>query len=156
MYGQCTNHKNSVKDKNAKYWETFNNGQANQDVLIRCSSNTQYSISDEYSTMGKYSLKCSSSNWAWTYYRIPPSLLAQINVPFTFKCDVSTTGGDLMIVVWDDTEKQSTISLPSGDYPVEITYNNPTTNLTRVELGYRSTSPTETKICYIDNITVYF
>ena len=44
--------------------------------------------------MGKYSLKCSSSNWAWTYYRIPPSLLAQINVPFTFikgMCSVVVT-----------------------------------------------------------------
>lgn len=124
--------------------------------MIRCAATTQYIISDEYSTMGAYSLKCFSVNWAWTYYRIPSDILNQITTPFSFKCDVSTTGGELVIVVLDGTEKQSMVSLPPGEYPVEITYSDPITNVTRVELGYRNRDAAEEKICFIDNIQLYF
>lgn len=115
-----------------------------------------YSISNEYSTMGEYSLKCTTStNWHWIYYGVPYTLMSQITVPFTFKCDISTTGGELLIVIVDNNkEKNINISLSAGNYPVEITYNEPITNLSRVQLGYRYSE--YGGLAYIDNIRLYY
>ena len=121
----------NVKDKNAKYWETFNNQQVNTNAYIRNSANMTYTISDEYSTMGKYSLKCTTStSWNWLYYGLPSNMLIQITIPFTFKCDVSTTGGQLLIVIIDNAlDTTVSLGLSPWCYPLEIIYNNPVSNL---------------------------
>lgn len=114
----------------------------------------QYSITNEYNTMGEYSLKAISSNWLWLYYGIPSTLLNQVTRPFSFKCDVSTTGGDLLIVVVEDgAEKSTYVTLSPGKYEAEITYNPTAYNFTRIQLGYRSKD--DEKTCYIDNIRLY-
>lgn len=144
----------SIKDKNCIYWETFNNQTINEGAYFRSSATMQYSITNEYSTMGEYSLKAISSNWQWIYYGLPSTLLNQITHPFTFKCDVYTTGGDLMIVVLEDgAEKSTYVTLSSGKYEAEITYNPTTYNFTRIQLGYRSKDYEKT--CYFDNIRLY-
>lgn len=107
--------------------------------------------------MGDYCLEGSTStNWHWLYYGIPHDLLSEITVPFTFKCDISTTGGFLLIVINDtlEGEKNVNISLPAGSYPVEITYIEPISNLSRVQLGYRYLNFGGT-VC-IDNIQLYY
>lgn len=114
----------------------------------------EYSITDEFSTQGDYSLKAISHDWQWVYYGISNTLFNQITTPFTFKCDVSTTGGELLIVVVEEgSEKQSSITLSSGEYPVEITYTPTTCDFGKIELGYRSKADEQT--CYIDNIRIY-
>lgn len=139
------------------YWETFNNKQIITNAYIRSSNFMEYNITDEFSTKGDYSLKCSSqTNWNWLYYGLPQNIMNQITGEFTFKCDVSTTGGEILIIINDDSgERNVGISLSSGSYPVEISYNDSFTNLYRVQLGYRNRSGV-LDVCYIDNIRLYF
>lgn len=116
----------------------------------------KYTITDEYSTAGEYSLKCISSNWQWLYYNVPPALRNQISNPFSFKCDVCANGGDLLIVVTEGgVEKQQMISLSQGEYTVEISYTPESYDFGYVQLGYRSKTSDE-KTCYIDNIRLYY
>lgn len=127
----------------------------NEGAYIRVSNNMIYSITDEYSTMGKYSLKCTSSNWQWLYYGIPNSILPQVSSPFGFKCDVSTDGGELLIVVVEDGDEITQfVTLSSGESTVEISYTPTSYNFSKIQLGYRSKNVEKT--CYIDNIRFLF
>lgn len=116
----------------------------------------KYEITNEYSTTGEYSLKCISSNWQWLYYNVPTTIRNQVSNPFSFKCDVSTTGGDLLIVVTEDgVEKQQQVNLSPGEYTVEISYTPTSYNFSYLQLGYRNKTSDE-KTCYIDNIRLYY
>ena len=154
-YTLLPNKKKSIKDKNCIYWETFNNQTINEGAYFRSSSDMPYSITNEYSTMGDYSLKAISSNWQWVYYGLPSALHNQITHPFSFKCDVYTTGGDLLIIVSpkEGAEKSTYITLSPGKYETEITYTPSEYNFQRIQLGYRSRD--NEKTCYIDNIRLY-
>lgn len=110
---------------------------------------TTVELSNEWSTVGDYSIKGTSITWGWFAWRY----VNQIDNP-TVKFDINTDYPISAFLYVNNTESVS-IDIPSGVGTYELTIDTSEITNDRVELRIVNKSSLYTATCYIDNIRLF-
>lgn len=110
---------------------------------------TTVELSNEWSTVGDYSIKGTTIDWGWFAWRY----VNQIDNP-TVKFDVNTDYPISAFLYVNNSESVS-IDIPSGVGTYELTIDTSEITNDRVELRIVNKSSLYTATCYIDNIRLF-
>lgn len=106
-------------------------------------------LSNEWSTVGDYSIKGTTITWGWFAWRY----VNQIDNP-TVKFDINTDY-PISAFLYVNNKESVSIDIPSGVGTYELTIDTSEITNDRVELRIVNKSLLYTATCYIDNIRLF-